>query len=179
MLLMLWRMVSMVKQRVPSCQISTCRHMPKRNESTPTQKLSTGVHSSIVPDNQKVKTTQYTYNEIITIERNEVLTLPTVCMNLEYTCLRKEVSHKDHILHDYIYKKKSRASLGGSDGKASACSMGYLGSIPGLGRSPGKGHGNPVHYCCLENPHGQRSLADYSRWGHRVRDDWTVKRDTE
>ena len=78
--------------------------MPKRNESTPTQKLSTGVHSSIVPDNQKVKTTQYTYNEI-TIERNEVLTPPTVCMNLEYTCLRKEVSHKDHILHDYIYKK--------------------------------------------------------------------------
>ena len=34
-----------------------------------------------------------------------------------------------------------------------------MGSIPGLGRSPGGGHGNPLQYSCLENPHGQRSLA--------------------
>ena len=34
-------------------------------------------------------------------------------------------------------------------------------SIPGLGRSPGGGHGNPLAYSCLENPHGQRSLAGY------------------
>ena len=33
--------------------------------------------------------------------------------------------------------------------------------IPGLGRSPGERHGNPLHYSCLENLHGQRSLADY------------------
>ena len=39
------------------------------------------------------------------------------------------------------------------------------GSIPGLGRSPGEGHGNPLQYSCLEYPHGQRSLADYSPWG--------------
>ena len=31
--------------------------------------------------------------------------------------------------------------------------------ISGLGRSPGGGHDNPLQYCCLENPHGQRSLA--------------------
>ena len=36
------------------------------------------------------------------------------------------------------------------------------GSIAGLGRSPGGGHGNPLQYSCLENPHGQRSLAGYS-----------------
>ena len=36
------------------------------------------------------------------------------------------------------------------------------GSIPGLGRSPGGEHGNPFQYSCLENPHGQRSLAGYS-----------------
>ena len=36
------------------------------------------------------------------------------------------------------------------------------GSIPGSGRSPGGGHGNPLQYSCLENPYGQRSLADYS-----------------
>ena len=43
---------------------------------------------------------------------------------------------------------------GGSDGKESACSVGDLGSIPGLGRSPGGGHGNPPQYSCLENTHG-------------------------
>ena len=41
---------------------------------------------------------------------------------------------------------------GGSDGKASACNAGDLGSIPGLGRSPGEGNGNPLQYSCLENP---------------------------
>ena len=41
---------------------------------------------------------------------------------------------------------------GGSDGKDSTCNMGDLGSIVGLGRSPGGGHGNPLQYSCLENP---------------------------
>ena len=50
----------------------------------------------------------------------------------------------------------------GSDVKESACNVGDLGLIPGLQRSPGGGHGNPLHYSCLENPHGQRSLAGYS-----------------
>ena len=40
----------------------------------------------------------------------------------------------------------------GSDGKESACSAGDLGSIPGLGESPGEGNGNPLQYSCLENP---------------------------
>ena len=59
---------------------------------------------------------------------------------------------------------------GGSDGKESSCNVGDLGLIPGLGRSPGEGHGNPLHYACLENPHGQRSLAAYSPWGHKESD---------
>ena len=58
----------------------------------------------------------------------------------------------------------------GSDSKESACNAGGLGSIPGLGRSPGGGHGNPFQYSCLENPHGQRSLEDYSPWGHKELD---------
>ena len=41
---------------------------------------------------------------------------------------------------------------GGSDCKVSACNAGDLGSIPGLGRFPGEGHGNPLLYSCLENP---------------------------
>ena len=45
------------------------------------------------------------------------------------------------------------------DGKASVCNAGELDLIPGLGRSPGGGHGNPLQYSCLKNPHGQRSLV--------------------
>ena len=40
---------------------------------------------------------------------------------------------------------------GGSDGKQSVCNVGDLGSIPGSGRSPGEGNGNPLQYSCLEN----------------------------
>ena len=53
---------------------------------------------------------------------------------------------------------------GDSDGKESACNVGNLGLIPGLGRSPGGGRGNPRQYSCLENLHGQRSLKGYSPW---------------
>ena len=59
---------------------------------------------------------------------------------------------------------------GGSDSKESACNVGDLGSTLGLGRSPGGGHGNPLRYSCLENPHGQKSLAGYSPWGLKESD---------
>ena len=55
--------------------------------------------------------------------------------------------------------------LGGSDGKEFTFNAGDLGWILELGRSPGGGHGNPVQYSCLENPHGQRCLVGYSPWG--------------
>ena len=41
---------------------------------------------------------------------------------------------------------------GGSDGKASVYNAGDMGSIPGSGRFPGEGNGNPLQYSCLENP---------------------------
>ena len=50
---------------------------------------------------------------------------------------------------------------GGSDGKQSACNAGDL----SLGWED-RGHGNPLQYSCLENPHEQRSLVGYSPWGH-------------
>ena len=56
---------------------------------------------------------------------------------------------------------------GGSAGQESACNAGDPGSISSLGRSPGGGHGKPLQYSCLENPHGQRSLAGYSPWGSK------------
>ena len=59
---------------------------------------------------------------------------------------------------------------GGSDGKESACNVGDLGSIPGSGRSLGRGNGNPLQYSCLENP------MDRGAWWatiHGVSKSWT------
>ena len=65
----------------------------------------------------------------------------------------------------------TRKGLCGSDGKESACNAGDPGSIPGSERwvLPGGGHGNPLQYSCLEDPHGRRSLAGYSPWGRKSR----------
>ena len=49
------------------------------------------------------------------------------------------------------YKKQITGFPGGSDDKKSACNAGDLGSIPGSGRSPGEGTGNPLQYSYLEN----------------------------
>ena len=59
---------------------------------------------------------------------------------------------------------------GVSDGKELSYSVGDLGSVPGMGRSLGGGHGNPLQYSYLENPHGQRSLVGYGPWGHKESD---------
>ena len=59
---------------------------------------------------------------------------------------------------------------GDSDSKESACNVGDLGSIPGLGRSPGGGLGNPLQYSCLENQ------VDRGAWQaivHGVAKSWT------
>ena len=48
--------------------------------------------------------------------------------------------------------RQEKTFPGGSDGRESACNGGDLGSVPGLGRSPGEGNGNPLQYSCLENP---------------------------
>ena len=55
------------------------------------------------------------------------------------------------------------ASLVAQSVKESVCSTGDLGSVPGLGRSPAEGNGNPLQYPCLEKSHGQRSLVGYGR----------------
>ena len=54
---------------------------------------------------------------------------------------------------------------GGSDGKDSACNAGDPGSIPGLGRSPGEGNGNPLQFFCLEN---SMDRGDYGTTVHEV-----------
>ena len=54
--------------------------------------------------------------------------------------------------HQLFGTQPSLGFPGGSDGKESACSVGDLSSIPGSGRAPGEGNGNPLQYSCLENP---------------------------
>ena len=57
-----------------------------------------------------------------------------------------------------------------SIGKESTCHARDLGLIPGLGKSPGEGHGNPLQYSCLENPQGQRNLVGCSPWDRKESD---------
>ena len=59
---------------------------------------------------------------------------------------------------------------GGSDGKASVYNAGDLGSIPGSGRFPGEGNGNPLQYSCLENPMDGGACAGYCPWGRKESD---------
>ena len=72
--------------------------------------------------------------------------------NSSTTCI--QVFQRDFILKEF---HKSVGFPGGSDGKESACSVGDPGSIPGSGRSPGEGNGNPLQYSCLENPTDRRA----------------------
>ena len=58
----------------------------------------------------------------------------------------------------------------GSDGKESACNKGDLGLIPGSGRSPGEGNGNPLQYACLENSMDRGAWWD--TFSHRVGHEW-------
>ena len=71
---------------------------------------------------------------------------------------------------DHDYHRKQQGLPGNSAGKKSTCNAGDLGSIPGLGRSPGGQHGNPLQNSCLENP------MDRGAWQatvHRVINSWT------
>ena len=76
-------------------------------------------------------------------------------------------------LRNALRKGSSKAILGfsgGSDGKASLCSAGDQGSIPGLERSPGEVNGSPPQYSCLENP-----MDEEAWWAavHGVAKSWT------
>ena len=56
----------------------------------------------------------------------------------------------------------------GISNKESACNMGDQGSIPGVGRSPGEGNGNPLQYPCLENPMEEEPGGSQSMGSQRV-----------
>ena len=70
------------------------------------------------------------------------------------------------IWYSFVIFSFSNVQFVGASGKrkppASAGDIRDAGLIPGSGRSPAGGHGNPLQYSCQENPHGQRSLVSYS-----------------
>ena len=88
--------------------------------------------------------------------------------------IRQEGAHFSFFLFDLF--RPSMGFPGGSDGKESSCNAGDLSSIPGSGRSPGGGHGNPLQYSCLENPTDRGAWrATYNPWGLKELDttEWT------
>ena len=87
------------------------------------------------------------------------------CSRLTHICT---FTHSHTLLHTIT--RNHTASLVAQMVKKSTYYAGDLGSIPGLGRSPGGEHDNPLQYPCLENLHGQRGLAGYSPWGHKESD---------
>ena len=83
-------------------------------------------------------------------------------------------SDQNHIL---VRGDKKGGFPGGSAGRESACNVGDLGSVPGLGRSPGKGKGYPLQYSGLENSmdcivHGGCKELDTTERRSRIRREW-------
>ena len=75
------------------------------------------------------------------------------------------------------YIRISKVVLVAKNLPANAGDIRASGSMPGSGKFPGGGHGNLLQYSCLENPHGQRSLAGYSSRGHKELDTTEVTKD--
>ena len=87
------------------------------------------------------------------------------------TCNYITINTKKYFVHMIKLRKLQWGNYlilgfpGGSGRKDSACNVGHLGLIPGLGRSPEGKHSNLLRYSCLENPQGQRSLVGCTPWG--------------
>ena len=114
------------------------------------------------------------------LSHSSILSCPyrlSQCTRLSSLCY-KATSHQLSVLHVvmYMFLPKWRNFSGeedfpgGARGKEFPCNVGNLGSIPGLGRSPGEGNGNPLQYSGLENSMDRGSLAGYSPWGCKESD---------
>ena len=85
-----------------------------------------------------------------------------------YSRLRVLIHMKRSLRKNNIVYKATQDFSGGSEVKASAGNVGVPGSIPGLGRPPGEGNGNPLQYSCLENPMDRGAL--WAPWGRKESD---------
>ena len=106
-----------------------------------------------------------------------------ICFHVHFTCFPWTVWEGGSQILDLFYNRDLPALVemfcicSGEDGSLpwwlrmwSACSAGDLGLIPGLGRSPGEGNGNPLQYSCLENPMDRGAWQDIV---HGVAKSWT------
>ena len=73
-----------------------------------------------------------------------------------------------------VYGEQKKGFPAGAEVKVSACNIGDLGSIPGLGRSPGEGNGTPLQYSCLENPMDGGAWWATVHGSQRVGHDWAT-----
>ena len=83
-------------------------------------------------------------------------------------------SHRIWCLVGCLWTPVTTILPGGLNGKESACNAGDPALIPGLGRSPGEGNSNPLHYSCLENPVEEAPGGLQSMGSQRVRHDWVT-----
>ena len=90
--------------------------------------------------------------------------------------------NNQHTKYQIVIKKKKKKEISAlrsfphsSVGEESACNAGNLGSIPGLGRSPGEGNGNPLQDSCLENPTDRGTWQATVHAVIRVRQDLVTK----
>ena len=74
-----------------------------------------------------------------------------IIITLELSTVQTSCKGLTEAAGKYVTSGREGGFPGSSDGKASACNAGDLGSNPGLRRSPGEGNGNPLQYSCLEN----------------------------
>ena len=95
------------------------------------------------------------------------------CIHCSQMSLLLQLDYEHHMNNSYHLSSlfEYLGFPGGSEVKASACNAGDLGSIPGSGKSPGEGNGNPLQYSCLENPmDGGAWWAYISPWGRKESD---------
>ena len=105
--------------------------------------------------NEKKASTIQTFLDRIFLKKRQNTVFLIVSNVLSYSVLSKYCFLLSRFISVNVYKESSRGSPSGLAGKESACNAGDTGDsglIPGSGRSPGRGNGNPLQYFCLKNP---------------------------
>ena len=143
-----------------------CRLPPPSSSSSVSVQLATGIRNHQIPRSASLylrvgscPSLPTTYPFFSTTSSSlEASSLPPLGSDLS------AVSFSFHVL-DELPKWLSGKNLPANAGDARD-----EGSVPGPGRSPGVGNGNPLQYYCLQKSHGQRSLVGYSPWGRKESD---------
>ena len=84
-----------------------------------------------------------------------------------------ELQNEQHLISELV-KPVGWGFPGGSVVKNLPANARDVGSIPGLGQTPGEGNGNPLQYSCLGESHRQRNLRGHSSWGRKEEDRTTT-----